>query len=206
MISFYLAKWRGDEAKLSSFSLPKSALYGDLADQNVAIIGNARALSQTTLGPRIDQADVVIRLNSAPISSVESHGAKTDWIAISTPISQAILQERLPSRILWMTRRRKRIPYRLASDSRFYLSARSDWNGLYDRLGSAPTTGLMVIDFVAHTAAQTIELYGFDFFSSKSLSGRRDSKQVPHDFGLERAFVFGLVKEDRRVRLVPMDG
>ena len=51
-------------------------------------------------------------------------------------------------------------------------------------LGSAPTTGLMVIDFVAHTAAQTIELYGFDFFSSKSLSGRRDSKQVPHELRL----------------------
>ena len=204
MISFFLAKLRGDEEFLGSFSLPKSALYTDLADRSVAIVGNARALSQTALGPRIDQADVVIRLNSAPISSVTSHGAKTDWLAISTPVSRAIVQERSPKRILWMTRRRKRIPYRIATDSRFYLSSRSDWSCLYERLGSAPTTGLMIIDFVAHTSALSIELYGFDFFSSKSLSGRRDSKQVPHDFDLERAFVSELVKKDKRVRLVPM--
>ncbi len=204
MISFLFAKLRGDEDFLESYSLPKPTLFGDLVDRTVAIVGNARALSQTTLGSKIDQADVVIRLNSAPISSVKSHGAKTDWLAISTPISRAVLHERAPKRILWMTRRRKRIPFRIAIDSRFYLSARSDWNILYERLGSAPTTGLMIIEFVAQTSARSIELYGFDFFSSKSLSGRRNSKQVPHNFDLERAFVAELVNDDQRVRLVPM--
>ena len=205
MIGFFLAKLRGDEAALGAWSLPKTALYGDLAGRKVAIVGNARALSHTDLGPWIDQADIVIRLNSASISSAESHGAQTDWLAISTPVSRAILQARDPRRILWMTPRRKRLPYRIATDPGFYLGKRADWTDLRRRLGSAPTTGLMIIDFVVRSSASWVELYGFDFFSSKSLSGRRSSKQVPHDFDRERAFVLALAKSDPRIRLVPMD-
>jgi len=204
MISFYLAKLRGDEDALGAFSLQKSALHDELSGRSVAIVGNARALSHTTLGPAIDQADIVIRINSAPISSPRSHGTKTDWLATSTPVSRALLWERAPHRILWMTRRRKRLAYRIASQSGFYLNGLSDWTDLRQRLGSAPTTGLLIIDFVAHSPAPSIQLFGFDFFTSKSLSGHRDAKHVPHDFALERAFVTALVKNDARLRLVPM--
>lgn len=41
-------------------------------------------------------------------------------------------------------------------------------------------------DLLARSTATKITLYGFDFFASLSLSGRRTSAQVPHNFQAER--------------------
>ena len=46
-----------------------------------------------------------------------------------------------------------------------------------------------------------LDLYGFDFFASKSLSGSRSAEQVPHDFDAEAAWVEGLLQSDPRLHL-----
>lgn len=198
---FLWARLTGDESRLEQFSLTPDALQADLAGQTVALVGNAKSLSQGGFGPQIDAADIVIRLNGAPIPDIASHGTRTDWIALSTPITPEILRARNPSRMLWMTRKRKRLPFALASRPGFYLNRRADVEALRARIGGPPTTGLMVIDLLARSKAARIDLYGFDFFASLSLSGSRTAAQVPHDFGAEKAFVDDLLSRDTRFHL-----
>lgn len=197
-LGFWLARLRGDEVALQRLSSP---VLPDLAGRHVALVGNARSLAQGALGERIDAADLVIRLNAAPISSPLSHGRRTDWIACSMPLTDEVLTTRAPSRVLWMTRKRKRLPHDLAHRPGFYLHPRPMAQTLADALGAPPTTGMMVIDLLALSQARRIELYGFDFFSSLSLSGRRTAADVPHDFAAEKAWVDRLLERDPRIVL-----
>lgn len=200
-LGFVLARLTGNEAALESLSLPIEVLMEELAGKSVALVGNATGLATKDQGVAIDSADLVIRINSAPIPDARSHGSRTDWIALSTPIPTATLQARAPHRILWMTRKRKRLSFALATRPGFYLNRRADVAALRDAIGGPPTTGLMMIDLLARSPASKVSLYGFDFFASLSLSGRRTAAQVPHDFAAERAFVEALIARDSRFTL-----
>jgi hypothetical protein len=202
-LSFLLARWRRDEAALETLSDSRAALMAELDGRSVAVVGNARSLAATRLGNRIDAADLVIRINGAPLPSAESHGQRTDWLAVSVPPEAGLLAARAPRRLLWMTRKRKRLPFALAQRPGYYMHRRAEAQALADRLGAPPTTGLMLIDLLARSAAREVRLYGFDFFASLSLSGRRTAAQVPHDFAAERAFVEALLAADPRFHLVP---
>lgn len=201
ILGFLWAKLTGNEAALERLSLTPEALNADLDGKSVALIGNAKSLSQTHFGPQIDSADIVIRLNTAPIPNAASHGTRTDWIALSIPIPKDVLKARTPSRVLWMTHKRKRLPHALATRPGFYLNRRADVMALRLEIGVAPTTGLMMIDLLARSPAAWVTLYGFDFFASLSLSGSRTAAQVPHDFNVERAFVTALLARDPRFSL-----
>lgn len=201
-LGFLLARLRGDEAALKRLSAGRAAINAGLAGKSVAIVGNARALADTSNGADIDAADLVIRLNGAPMTSPESHGTRTDWLAISVPVPT--LSERKPRRILWMSPKRKHLSWAVARSPGFYLHDPADWHALAERLGSRPSTGAMTIDLVAGAPAARITLYGFDFFASKSLSGRREAAQVPHDFAAEARMVRHLLAADTRFTLVPL--
>ncbi len=194
-----LARITRNEAALARLSAPRDAIMAELAGKSVALIGNSRALAETAFGPDIDGADLVIRLNSAPIPNPRSHGTRTDWIAMSTPTDAATLAARAPRRLLWMTRKRRRLIWRIASHKGFYLNRPSDVAALVETLGAPPTTGLMMIDLLARSDLARLTLYGFDFFASQSLTGSRRADQVPHDFTAERAFVEALAARDARV-------
>ena len=66
-LGFLIARTLRDEAALQSLSAPQSALLDDLADKRIALIGNARALALADHGTEIDAADLVIRINRAPM-------------------------------------------------------------------------------------------------------------------------------------------
>lgn len=201
-LAFTLAKAFRNEDALRRFSVPLSDLADEANGKTVAVVGNARSLEKTEHGPAIDAADIIVRINSAPIPSKQSHGTRTDWLAVSTPVNEATLQARNPSRHLWMTPKRKRLPYAFAAKAGFYLFPREEHRRLSSESGNRPTTGLMVIDLLSHLPAARVDLYGFDFFASLSLSGARTSDQVPHDFNAERDWVHSLLSRDRRFTLV----
>lgn len=200
-IGFALRTRLRGEAYLAGFSDPASDVIADMAHKHVAIVGNARSLSDATYGAAIDSADIVIRMHKAPLIGPDSHGQKTDWLALGMPIPQDLIATRNPSRLLWMAKKRKRLRPRLVAWPGFYLHPVSDWQRLVDALGAPPSTGAMIIDLAAQSQAAKIELYGFDFFASRSLSGSRTAAQVPHDFAAEREFVMALAKRDARVHL-----
>lgn len=176
-------------------------LTAELDGRSLAIVGNSRALAQGEYGKRIDRHDIVIRINRAPMPSEMSHGRRTSWLALATTIDQELVQKIDPDRVLWMSHKRKRLPFWVAARPGFYLHPQIAFQTLRDELGAPPTTGLMMIDLAAKSGAKSINLYGFDFFSSLSLTGGRTAAQVPHDFAAEKAWVGDLATRDSRLKI-----
>ncbi len=198
---FFAARLMRDEAALIRRSIVPETLLESLQGKSVALVGNARALTDKTDGASIDAADLVIRINRAPMPQARSHGSRTDWLALATAIPAADLERIAPARILWMSHKRKRLPWRVAISPGFYLHPLSDHACLRDALKAPPTTGLMMIDLLAQSQLSRLDLYGFDFFASLSLTGSRTAGQVPHDFTAEKAFVEALTARDGRITL-----
>ncbi|MTH65246.1 glycosyltransferase family 29 protein [Paracoccus shanxieyensis] len=198
-LGFLIARTLRDEAALGRLSVAQSALLDDLADKQVALVGNARALAQTDHGAQIDAADLVIRINRAPMPAPRSHGTRTDWLALATRLDDADRARIAPGRMLWMSHKRKRLDWQTATSPGFYLHPLADYQALKARLGAQPTTGAMLIDLILRSRARRLDLFGFDFFASLSLSGRRTAEQVPHDFGSESAWVAAMESSDRRI-------
>lgn len=200
-LQFYTARLLRDESALQSLSVPQGNLLADLEGKAVALIGNARSLAEGRQGAAIDAADLVIRINRAPMPAPESHGTRTDWLALAVRLPDADRTRLSPSRILWMSPKRKRLDWQTATSPGFYLHPLEDYRALKDRLAAPPTTGAMMIDLLLRAPLSSLTLHGFDFFASASLSGHRTADQVPHDFNAEAAWVEDLKRTDGRLRL-----
>lgn len=200
-LDFTAARLLRNDSRISRMSIPQGNLLADLDGRHVALIGNARSLAETRHGADIDAADLVIRINRAPMPSPVSHGTRTDWLALATRLPDADRKRLDPDRILWMSPKRKRLDWQSASGAGFYLHPLADYDALRDRLAAPPTTGAMMIDLLLRAPLASLTLYGFDFFASLSLSGRRSADDVPHDFSAEGAWVEDLLHSDSRLRL-----
>lgn len=198
-LGFLIARSLRDEIALQSLSVPQAALLDDLAGKRIALIGNARALAHSEYGTEIDEADLVIRINRAPMPAATSHGTRSDWLALAVGLGAQDRARIAPRRMLWMSPKRKRLDWQTATSPGFYLHPLPDYQAMKDRLGAPPTTGAMMIDLIARSDMARLELYGFDFFASLSLSGRRRADQVPHDFSGESAWASQLMAADRRI-------
>ena len=190
---------------LSQTASQLKELNASLDGKSVAIVGNSKALSENTFGADIDNHDVVIRINRAPIISFESHGKKTTWITTSVPISRGLVDSRGVKTIIWgtskvygaplwfLSRKRKVVylerPSFLASFFGWFLSEKKP------RL----STGFKIVNFVAASNANTIDLYGFDGFSSNSLSGNHSKLSAPHNFDEEFGVIQQLKNKDKRI-------
>ncbi|MDP5306600.1 glycosyltransferase family 29 protein [Paracoccus spongiarum] len=200
-LGFLLARLMRDEAALSRLSVPQADVLAALAGKRVALIGNARALADSDHGAAIDAADLVIRINRAPMPAAASHGTRTDWLGLAMRLSDGDRARIGASRVLWMSPKRKRLDWQTATGAGFYLHPLADYAALRDLLAAPPTTGAMLIDLLLRSRLRMLTLYGFDFFASQSLSGRRSAAQVPHDFGSEAAWVDAMRRRDPRLVL-----
>ncbi|MBD3803975.1 MAG: glycosyltransferase family 29 protein [Thioclava sp.] len=198
-LGFFINRTLRREAPLAALSVSQEALLRELSGNSVALVGNARALAEGKAGAEIDAHDVVIRINRAPMPSAVSHGTRTDWLALATSLPQAERTRINPGRILWMSHKRKRLDWETASSPGFYLHPLGEYEALKTRLGAQPTTGAMLIDMLARSDLARLDLYGFDFFASLSLSGRRTADKVPHDFAAEAEMVARLTERDPRI-------
>lgn len=200
-IAFRIRKALFGDQYLSRFSVPEAELLSWLDGKTVALVGNSRGLSAQALGTSIDDHDIVIRLNDAPIVAPKSHGSRTDWLVVAKTVSPKVLEERSPTVLLWMPAKRKRLTWGMMTFDKFHLG-NSELNGmLRNKLGAPSSVGCLAIFLVQKSRALNVDLYGFDFFASRSLSGSRTKGQVPHDFDAEKHLVLGLLKEDSRFKL-----
>jgi hypothetical protein len=200
-LGFLVARTLRYEPALRRLSDPQEALLAELAGRRVSLVGNARSLAGGTEGEEIDAADLVIRLNASPQPAARSHGTRTDWMAMSKWVAPEILDARAPRRFLWMPTKLRRLTWRVASSPGFVLRDTARNRRLRAELGAPATTGLLTIDLLASSDMAHATIWGFDFFASLSLSGRRRPEDVPHDFNAERAWVEALVARDRRFDL-----
>lgn len=202
-LRFLLARWTRNEGALAASSVPMAGLLADLAGKSVALVGNARALAQTHQGPQIDAHDLVARINRAPTPDAQSHGSRTDWLFLATSLPAARLDALNPKRVLWMSHKRKRLGWNIASSQGFYLHPLTDYQNLKGSLGAPPSTGIMAAELLLRSGLARLDLYGFDGFASLSLSGRRKAQQVPHHFGSEAAWLESRAASDPRLVIHP---
>jgi hypothetical protein len=200
-LGFLIARTLRAEAPLAALSVPQGDLLAALAGRRVALVGNARSLAESGHGAAIDAHDLVIRINRAPMPQAHSHGSRTDWLALATRLPRADRDRLRPSRILWMSPKRKRLDWRSAASPGFYLHPLADYTALQARFGAPPTTGAMMIDLLSRADLAALTLFGFDFFASLSLSGRRGAADVPHDFDAEARFAAGLMARHSHITL-----
>ena len=200
-LRFYAARAMRNEPMLESLSVPQSDLFAALDGRDVALVGNARALAEGTKGAEIDAADLVMRINRAPMPAAASHGTRTDWLALAMRLPDVDRARLSPGRILWMSPKRKRLDRTTAHQPGFYLHPLPDHDALAKTLGAPPSTGAMAIDLILRAPVRSLTLYGFDFFASKSLSGSRSADQVPHDFVAEADWVAAKMQADPRLRM-----
>lgn len=201
MIHNLWGKITGNDQILARHSVRVLDKLTELKEKKVALVGNARSLTEQNYGHQIDDADIVVRINGAPIADSISHGTRTDWLAISVPITKQRLRELNPKLTIWMTPKRKNFPLHLSRSSSLAFYPKSSHIALSKALGSRPTTGAMAIDLIMFSDAKKLELFGFDFFSSRSLSGSRKKEDVPHDFAREKEWVAALAAADNRLIL-----
>ena len=197
----FLRIWQNG-TKLARHSAPLDDLLNDLNGKSVAIVGNSRALADQSFGAEIDGADIVVRINRAPMPSTLSHGNKTSWLALAVAMDKPTGDRIAAVRVLWMSPKRKRLPYWVLKHSGFLLFDLNDINALQKDLGASPTTGMMIINLMRNSKAKAVHLYGFDFFASLSLTGTRTAAQVPHDFPAEKQWVEDLLAIDPRFVIV----
>lgn len=198
---FYIARTLRNDPALQALSVPQADLLAAAGGRHVALVGNARALSGQRQGAAIDAADLVVRINRAPMPSPESHGSRTDWLALAVRLPSADRRRLDPARILWMSPKRKRLDWTTVRSSGFYLHPLADHRALAGALGAPPSTGIMAIALLLRAPLASLSLYGFDFFASQSLSGSRSAAQVPHDFAAESAWVRARAQSDARLRI-----
>lgn len=199
-LGFYIARTLRQEAPLAAMGMSMVQVMARMTG-TVALVGNARSLAATALGTEIDAADLVIRINRAPMPAAQSHGTRTDVLALATSLDAVTLARLDPKLILWMSHKRKRLSWAVASHPGFALPPLADFQRLKALLNAPPTTGLMLIDLLSRSTATSVTLYGFDFFASQSLTGSRTAADVPHDFAAERSFVEALIAHDNRFDL-----
>lgn len=199
-LGFLIARTFRQEAPLAAMSLPLDQVLSQFIG-TIALVGNARSLAATGYGAEIDAATQVIRINRAPMPKPQSHGTRTDALALATRIDAATLARLNPRLILWMSPKRKRLPWTVASHPGFVLPPLADFKRLKTVLNAPPTTGLLMIDLLSRSPATRITLFGFDFFATASLTGSRTAAEVPHDFGAERRLVEALMARDPRFDL-----
>ena len=200
-LRFSIARTLRNEAALAAMSVPQAELLAAARGRQVALVGNARALSSQRQGAAIDAADLVVRINRAPMTSAESHGTRTDWLGLAVRLPAADRARLVPARILWMSPKRKRLDWTTACSPGFYLHPLPDVRALAARLGAPPSTGVMAIELLLRAPLAGLTLHGFDFFASQSLSGSRGAAQVPHDFAAEAAWVRARADADARLRI-----
>ena len=181
--------------------LGETDVFNLLRGKTVALVGNAASLSTAAYGAAIDAHDVVIRFNASPLLSAVSHGARTTIIATSIIIGPDLVEERRAVHVFFMSPKPKYLPGWLVNRPDFFLFPAASHAALMNEVGARPTTGMMMIDLLRRSPCAAVDLYGFDFFSSASLSNVRPPKASPHDFASERDIVVRLSADDSRFQL-----
>lgn len=202
-LRFMLARLLRDESAMARHSITGTELLAGLAGKSVALVGNARALPHADQGQQIDSHDLVARINRAPMPDKASHGSRTDWLFLATSITRDHLDSLDPAQVLWMSHKRKRLPWRIASGEGFYLHPLPGYEALKRQLGAPPSTGIMATELLLRSDLDRLDLYGFDGFASLSLSGRRNAAQVPHHFATEAAWLQSRAATDPRLTINP---
>jgi len=139
--------------------------------KKIALVGNASSIFDFKNGSRIDACDVVIRMNAGFIKNPDSQGKKTDILALSLALNvEDIVKEFNPKLVIWATSKRNLMPQNYKNNFfNFCLHPLIIWFKLRIRLNARPSTGAIMVNYLTkYCDSDKIELFGFDFFKTKT--------------------------------------
>ena len=161
----------------------------------LALIGNSQGLFDREYGNEIDNHDLVARMNRAAILvtnffSTVSHGSKTDaWFMWRNKEYETLSFTR-PSFTMQMA------SWEPLDDSNIKLYPIELGEQLQLELGSVPSTGLMVLDYLDQATDYNITVYGFDWKATPTFTdpNRETDKMLNaggqlHNFTAEKEYV-----------------
>ena len=158
------------------------ALLQFLDGKSVAIVGNARSLLDHRYGARIDEHEIVTRMNIGFPIDPAAQGTRCDlWCFSGYRVMPSVPKGFDPYYRVWMSPK-----YRNLADHsvncHFY--PMSSWRRLQRQLGARPSVGAMTIDLISNAAPRQVTIVGFDFNRSKSFYEDRN-QPAQHDFAAE---------------------
>jgi hypothetical protein len=169
----------------------------DIAGKTIAVVGNARSLLASAHGAAIDAHDVVLRMNRGLAAVPGAQGSRTEILAFATFRGVADIHERFGARWhIWMSPKERDAAPRsqLPPMTEFYDLDR--WQALHDHLGSRPSVGAMVLDYLSTKDPRGVTVFGFDFKRSHTFYQQKQHIG-PHDYRSEEAFCEELVRASR---------
>jgi hypothetical protein len=79
---------------------------------------------------------------------------------------------------------------------------REDWAALFKKLGINPTTGMMSLYFMLnHIKFNSLTIYGFDFFATKTWYNVKIDSGQKHSGNKEKALLKKMIEGKKNVRL-----
>lgn len=131
-------------------------------------------------------------------------GFKTDiWSFASNDVARQKMYYPLfkEAMCLWPHPKVRHLEHVFASSS--FKTNKNYFDILSKLLNHRPSTGLILINLLSDSDAQTINLYGFDFFATPHIHRANPLIQQPHHPQSEKQYVLKLLKKDPRFRLKP---
>lgn len=175
--------------------------------KSIAVVGNAQSLLDMNLGHEIDSHDVVVRINQSVIS--ERHilnriGFKCDiYTASGTGMIPVAFHKTTPPKLCYYMTTLKResvLDY-------FHFFPVEMWEALQKELNAGPdvrpSTGIMTLYMIVNaTKFKNINIYGFDFWKSKTFYNSSLYVAKTHKPDYEEIFVNNLLKNHNNIKLI----
>ncbi len=166
-----------------------------LSGRRVALIGNSERLFESD--HHIDEFERVVRINNGHLAG-RLHpvaGHRTDVLALSLAVD--VMDERFAAvdLVMWMTPKREIITPELEPYLTYYPN--EQWERLFAELGTRPSTGCMMFDFLTHQVPfASLTLLGFDFWRSPTWY-TAENRPGPHNPANEETLVRRTIERHR---------
>ena len=164
-------------------------------NKDVAIVGGAASLFNDKLGNKIDEHEVVVRINRGILIRDESsQGKRTDIWAIGQPITVEDLFDNVKYEHNFHLSHKGRS--HIHSKIEYYLPMKI-LNKLRKKLKhDKPSSGLMAMHYICECVPKTVTLYGFDwkatptwYYEDVAQLINIPSDYQPHDWKIEKEYV-----------------
>jgi len=176
-------------------------IMDDLKNKNIALFGNGMSCIYHER-PNIDsEHDVYIRINKGSPKRNEIHiGSKTDIVALSLNLDEEQIEDlygNVEKLIYCSPKNREFLNDYLKNNCDFY--PEQNWNVLNGILGSRPSTGIMMIDFLwCYSEFKELHLFGFDGWNTPNIY-TNNNHIGPNDPMSEREYIDLLIKNSKKV-------
>lgn len=172
----------------------KDNLWNLIQSKKIAIVGNALSIFGKGYGAEIDSHHTVCRINQGgKINNARHQGSKTNIWAYNT---FELIRNYVDSKDkadkffihLWQSRREEK-ETKIFTD---YFYEMQHLELLKSKLGHrTPSSGLMLINLVAHFDPECITLFGFDWNKTPTYYHNNNQRhhRYPHNFQLEKYFI-----------------